>query len=84
MKQLTLTLRYEVHEGDVTAQFLMPLPETGIADVVQATIADDGQWTITGADADAHPSWVGRGEYKHEAILNYLKARLGMYEESEQ
>jgi hypothetical protein len=84
MKQLTFTIRYEVHEGDVTERFLMPIPETGIADVVHATIADDGQWTITGADADAHPSWIGRGEYKREAILNYLKMRLGLYEESEQ
>jgi hypothetical protein len=81
MKPLTLTIRYEVHEGDVSQQFLWPLAKTAIVDVVQATHEDDGAWAITSTEQDASPSWIGHGEYKQEAILNYLKARLGLTEE---
>jgi hypothetical protein len=79
----TLTIRFDIHDGDVTTQFLWPLPKTGIAEVVQATL-ENGQWTITSAEQDASSKWIGHGQYKQEAILNYLKARLGLYEDNEQ
>jgi hypothetical protein len=77
-----LTVRYEVHDGDVTDQFLWPLGHTSIIEVCRARFVD-GQWEVTSNDAAAPIAWVGHAEYKQEAILNYLKARLGHLHDTE-
>lgn len=75
-----LTIRFEVHEGDVTPQFLWPIPRTGITDVVNTKFVEN-QWEVTSAEPDAPTAWIGRAESKHMAILEYLKTRLGIYSE---
>ncbi len=74
-----ITVRYEVHERDITGDFLAPMPTIGICEVLQVDFVD-GWWQVTNPDPSASRNWIGRAEYKQEAILNYLKARLGMYE----
>lgn len=81
MTQTTLvTIRYELHEGDVTKWAIRPTPNIGIDEVLQARLVM-GAWEVTSTEQDAHPSWVGVGGCKQEAILDYLKARLGIIEE---
>lgn len=76
----TITVRFEIHEGDVTDRLLMPLPKVGTCEVLQVAFAD-GQWEVTNADTTQPQQWRGRAEYKYDAVLNYLRARLGMYDE---
>lgn len=71
----TLTIRFEVHNGDVTDQYPWPLGQTSMIDVVQVYI-EHGKWTISG-DIDG---WLCTGEpaeTKIQAILNYWARRLG-------
>jgi hypothetical protein len=82
MMEHTLTIRFEIHDGDVTPQFLWPLAQTALTDVVQATFTD-GKWTISATVGDFR--FVGEpAEYKNQAILNFLKARLGLSESGEE
>jgi hypothetical protein len=76
-----ITIRYDLHEGDITKYALEPTPNVGIYEVLQARYFVDGVWEVTSTEPGAHPSWVGHGLHKQEAILDYLKARLGMVEE---
>lgn len=74
-----ITVHYEVHERDIASDFLAPMPTIGICEVLQVDFIK-GWWRVTNPDTSASRNWVGRAEYKQEAILNYLKTRLGMYE----
>jgi hypothetical protein len=75
-----ITIRYELHNGDATKYALEPTPHVGIYEVLQARLIM-GAWEVTSTEPGTHPSWVGHGGYKQEAILDYLKARLGMVKE---
>jgi hypothetical protein len=75
MMEHTLTIRFEVHEGDVTKQLLWPLGQTTLTEVVQASFAQGG-WIVAGETGGV--PFAGRGEYKQQAILNYLAARLAL------
>lgn len=68
-----LTVRYEVHEGDVTREAAWPLGQTALTEMVQANFAQ-GEWTISGQVGDV--SFAGRGESRQKAVLQYLEARL--------
>ncbi len=73
IKPQTLTIRFEIHEGDVTEQFLWPLGQTALTEVVQASF-DHDEWTISG-NAGGIPL-AGRGESVASAIFHYLEAHL--------
>lgn len=82
----TLTVRFELWEGDVTPHRLLPMPNTGICEVVHADFRE-GEWHIVNAEPNAPRAWTGHAEIKQVAILAYLKARLGIgetYEKTEQ
>lgn len=72
-----VTVRYELWDGDVTSASLLPMPQTGIMDVLQVIFVD-GEWEVSSTDPTAHASWKGRAPSRQEAVLNYLKARLGI------
>jgi hypothetical protein len=72
-----ITVNYEVHDGDVTGYFLVPMPKIGIWEVLQVDCVH-GWWQVTNPSASASRNWVGRAENRQEAILDYLKARLGV------
>lgn len=40
----------------------------------------EGLWKVT--NPSGHPSWIGYGRSKHEAIITYLYVRLGLNEAS--
>jgi hypothetical protein len=75
-----VTIRFDLHEGDITKYALVPTPHIGIEEVLHVQLID-GVWEVSSTDPETHKSWVGRGTSKHRAILDYLKARLGMVEE---
>lgn len=75
-----ITIRFDIHECDITKYAIVPTPHIGIEEVLQARLIM-GAWEVTSTEPGAHPSWIGHGGYKQEAILDYLKARLGMLEE---
>jgi hypothetical protein len=79
MREQTLTVKLEIHDGDVTDQRLWPLGQTAITDVVRASFVD-GEWTIAGEVGNV--PFAGRAEYKQDAILNYFRARLAIPEKS--
>lgn len=76
MSEDTITMRYEVWNGDITPHFLLPVPEIGITEVLNVTFFD-GKWTVMSNEPGASPEWIGRHEYRQIAILKYLQARLG-------
>lgn len=77
MQEELITVNFEMWEGDITPAFLHPVAKVGLLEVLRVTFAD-GQWEVTSTQPNASPQWVGHGEYKQEAILNYLKTRLGL------
>jgi hypothetical protein len=70
----TITIHYEVWDGDITPLFLAPMPQTGIAAVAQTRI-EQGRWVVSSEDGGV--PFAGTGDNRHEAITNYLLARLG-------
>jgi hypothetical protein len=72
-----LTVRFEIHEGDVTRQRPWPLPRVGILEILEIDFVE-GQWVVTDPDAAPEWGWTGQSEWRIQAILNYLQARLGM------
>lgn len=78
MNREILTIRFEIHDGDVTEQFLWPLGQTALTDVVQAYF-ESGTWIISGNAGNV--PFAGAAESKKQAILNYLAARLGLPEQ---
>jgi hypothetical protein len=80
MNPQTLTIRFEVYPMDISEQYYPPLPNPGIEDVAQASI-ENGLWTISATVGDHH--FVGEpAEDKNEAILNFLKVRIGLGNQS--
>jgi hypothetical protein len=77
-----ITLRYELHEGDVTSHFLVPMPKVGICEVLRVDFVD-GQWEVTNPEAQPEWGWIGKHSSRQIAILEYLKRRLGMPEEEQ-
>lgn len=73
-KEHTLTVRLEIHDGDVTTQFLWPVAKKAIADVVRTRL-DGGMWTVSGEVGGT--TFTGQASSKNEALLKYLSARLG-------
>jgi hypothetical protein len=45
---------------------------------------DDAYGMIRASNPNGHPLWYGYGEGHTEAVLEYLKARLGLVERSPQ
>lgn len=77
-----LTIQFQIHEGDVRSEFpYPPMPRVGILEVLALKFVD-GHWVITKADPEAPTVWVGRADSHNEAILEYLKVRLGIYGET--
>lgn len=72
----TITIRFEVHEGDVT-QERWPTPQVGILEVLEVDLIE-GQWIVTDPDAQPEWHWEGRSDWRLLAILDYLRARLGI------
>ena len=73
-----VTISYQVHEGkEQPDRFAMP--QIGILETLRVNFVD-GQWEVTSTETDASPNWIGRSESRQGAILNYLKTRLGVYE----
>lgn len=83
MSKDTITIRFEIHEGDVTPQFLWPTPHIGIMEVLDVDFVG-GQWEVTNPEAAPSWQWIGRAEWRIGAILDYLRARLGMPKQSEE
>ena len=79
MSDHLITVHYEVHDGDVTGYFLVPLPKIGIWEVLKVDLVES-QWKVTNSSPSASRNWIGRAEMQQEAILDYLKKRLGMHE----
>lgn len=79
MQEELITVNFRMWEGDITPAFLHPVAKVGLFEVLRVTFAD-GQWEVTSTAPDASPNWIGRSESRQGAILNYLKARLGLYE----
>lgn len=77
----TLTIRFDVYQGDVTEQYYPPTPSPSIEDVVQASLVDGG-WIISG-EVEGHHFTGQPAQSKDQAVLNYLHARLGLPDESE-
>ncbi|HLZ64406.1 MAG TPA: hypothetical protein VKR06_46355 [Ktedonosporobacter sp.] len=82
MSEDIITLRYEVWDRDITSDFLPPVPKIGIEEVLSVDF-QGGLWVVRSTEDGASPWWIGRAENKQEAILNYLKARLGLYKEEQ-
>lgn len=80
MSKEMITVCYEVHQGDVTGQypFRSSRGQVVIMEVLDVDF-EQGEWVITNPEENI-PQWVGRHEFKQQAILNYLTNRLGMYE----
>jgi hypothetical protein len=77
------TVHLQIHEGDIRSEFpYPPMPRVGILEVLGSKLVD-GLWIVTNADPEAPTVWVGRADNHNEAILEYLKARLGIYENPE-
>lgn len=72
------TVILAIHEGDVRAERPYPMPRVEITEVLVSKLLGDGSWIIVNADPDAPTLWTGRADSHNEAILNYLKARLGI------
>ena len=54
--------------------------EVDLEETLLINLESDGRWKVTQPGPDGHPSWVGRHVFQHAAILDYLKARLGIQE----
>lgn len=77
MTEQIITVKFEIHEGDVTDPFLWSCPKTGILEVLHINWVD-GAWEVTNPEAKPEWNWVGRADNYHLAILDYLQARLGI------
>lgn len=73
-REQTMTIHYEVWDGDITSHFLAPMPRTGITAVARARL-EQGRWVVGSEDGGVF--FAGTGDNRHEAITNYLLARLG-------
>lgn len=83
MTEQTITIQFNVYEGDVKADparhYHLPSEtmRTGILETLHVNFVN-GQWEVTNPEAKPEWNWVGRSEWQHHAILDYLRARLGI------
>lgn len=77
------TLSFRVFEGDVepdpNRSWLWPLEalRIGLDEALHINWVN-GQWEVTNPRDDPDRHWVGHAENQNLAILDYLRARLGI------
>ena len=74
-----ITIQYDVWNEDVTERSPLPMPNVGLFEVLSVEMID-GIWEVRSTRPEDPKAWIGRGENRQGAILDYLKARLGLRE----
>ena len=75
MNNNSIRVKLEIWKEDSVST----MPTIGIDEQLQIALQhDDGQWLVTNPEPDAFSGWVGRDDSFNGAVLNYLKAHLGL------
>lgn len=86
MNERIITLEYQLYEGDVrpatTGLYHFPLGTmfVGLLETLHINRVD-GRWEVTNPKDDPERNWVGHADNQQLAILDYLRARLGIPEQ---
>ena len=72
--QISMQFILKEPDQDLTSKSLI----VGLLETLECSYLEGGYVQVISLEPDAFPGWVGIGESRNEAILEYLKKRLGI------